>query len=109
MASARKDKKGRALYKGENEHAAGGYYYQYMHHGKRRTVYAPSLPELREKEDQIKKAMMDGLDSHLAKTKTLNDMFDEYMRLKTDIREQLVLIIPTCIIISSGTVLGNEK
>ena len=36
MASARKDKKGRALYKGENEHAAGGYYYQYMHHGKRR-------------------------------------------------------------------------
>ena len=87
MASARKDKKGRALYKGENEHAAGGYYYQYMHHGKRRTVYAPSLPELREKEDQIKKAMMDGLDSHLAKTKTLNDMFDEYMRLKTDIRE----------------------
>jgi len=87
MASARKDKKGRALYKGENEHAAGGYYYQYMHHGKRRTVYAPSLPELREKEDQIKKAMMDGLDSHLAKTKTLNNMFDEYMRLKTDIRE----------------------
>ena len=87
MASARKDKKGRALYKGENEHAAGGYYYQYMHHGKRRTVYAPSLPELRQKEDQIKKAMMDGLDSHLAKTKTLNDMFDEYMRLKTDIRE----------------------
>lgn len=30
MASARKDKKGRALYKGENEHAAGGYYYQYI-------------------------------------------------------------------------------
>lgn len=53
MASARKDKKGRALYKGENEHAAGGYYYQYMHHGKRRTIYAPSLPELREKEDKI--------------------------------------------------------
>lgn len=33
---------------------------------------APSLLELREKEDQIKKAMMDGLDSHLAKTKTFD-------------------------------------
>ncbi len=86
MASARKDKKGRALYKGECEHKAGGYYYQYMEHGKRRTVYAATLKELRNKEEQIKRSQMDGLDGYLAKTKSLNDMFDEYINLKTDLR-----------------------
>ena len=55
MAISRKDPKGRKLREGENWRNDGRYSYRYtdVRTGKRLTVYAQDLPELREKEKQI--------------------------------------------------------
>ena len=52
MAISRKDPKGRKLREGENWRNDGRYSYRYtdVRTGKRLTVYAQDLPELREKE-----------------------------------------------------------
>lgn len=57
MAISRKDPKGRKLREGENWRNDGRYSYRYtdVRTGKRLTVYAQDLPELREKEKQIAK------------------------------------------------------
>ena len=59
MAISRKDPKGRKLREGENWRNDGRYSYRYtdVRTGKRLTVYAQDLPELREKEKQIAKDM----------------------------------------------------
>lgn len=50
----RKDQKGRVLKAGENQRKDGRYQYRYTgHNGKRYTVYAPNLKELRKKEEEI--------------------------------------------------------
>ena len=59
---ARKDNKGRNLHTGESQRKIDGLYmYRYTdtRSGKRQTVYAGDLPELREKEKQIAKDMDD--------------------------------------------------
>ena len=80
MAS-RKDKKGRVLRKGESySDSKGMYLYAYSDpFGKRRYIYAKDLPALREKEEQLKKDQLDGIDSYAAGTADLNFMFDRYM------------------------------
>ena len=52
MANSRKDHKGRKLREGESWRKDGRYSYRYTdtRSGKRLTVYAKDLPELREKE-----------------------------------------------------------
>ena len=49
---ARKDSKGRNLHTGESQRKDGSYMYRYMdtRSGKRQTIYAGDLPELRVKE-----------------------------------------------------------
>ena len=56
MAKARKDNKGRALRKGEVQRSQDGrYVYTYTNPvGKRCYIYANTLMELREKEDELK-------------------------------------------------------
>ena len=49
----RKDSNGRVLQSGESQRKDGIYQYRYTHNGKRYTVYAPNLAELREKEKEI--------------------------------------------------------
>ena len=63
MAISRKDPKGRKLREGENWRNDGRYSYRYtdVRTGKRLTVYAQDLPELREKEKQIAKDMEDNI------------------------------------------------
>lgn len=60
---ARKDSKGRNLHTGESQRSDGIYMYRYMDTriGKRQTIYAGELPELRVKEKQIAK----DLDDHI--------------------------------------------
>ncbi len=55
MAISRKDPKGRKLREGENWRNDGRYSYRYtdVRTGKRLTVYAQDLPELREKETGV--------------------------------------------------------
>lgn len=56
MAERRKDPKGRVLKEGENYRTDGRYQYRYnWGDGKRHTVYAGTLSELREKEKIIQR------------------------------------------------------
>ena len=82
MAISRKDPKGRKLREGENWRNDGRYSYRYtdVRTGKRLTVYAQDLPELREKEKQIAKDMEDNiLTDGAIKKMTLNTLFERYM------------------------------
>ena len=82
MAISRKDPKGRKLREGESWRNDGRYSYRFtdIKTGKRRTIYAQDLPELREKEKKIAKDMDDNIltDSAIKKM-TLNTLFERYM------------------------------
>ena len=59
----RKDSKGRVLKVGESQRKDGTYMYRYTDtRGKRQSVYASDLKELREKEKVIHKNLDDGID-----------------------------------------------
>lgn len=83
MAS-RKDKKGRVFRKGEGySDAKEMYYYSYTDpFGKRRYIYSKDLLSLREKEEQLKRDQLDGIDTYVAGNADLNFMFDRYMATK---------------------------
>ena len=57
MANSRKDHKGRKLREGESWRKDGRYSYRYtdIRSGKRLTVYAKDLPELRERKSRLQK------------------------------------------------------
>lgn len=83
----RKDDKGRVLKTGETQRKDGTYQYSWLDGlKKRRYVYAPTLSELRQKEKEIQKNEMLGIDSVQSKV-TLNQLFALMMNLKKDIRE----------------------
>lgn len=88
MAKARKDLKGRALWKGECQRVSDKrYVYTYTDiGGKRRSVYANDLTELRKKEQQLMRDRFDGIDSAKAHNITLNKMFECYIATKYDLR-----------------------
>ena len=83
--AGRKDSKGRNLHTGENQRKDGSYMYRHTdkRSGKRQTVYAGDLPELREKEKQIARDLDDDIltDSAIKKM-TVNTLFDTYMDTK---------------------------
>ncbi len=88
MAQSRKDKKGRALRKGESYRPHDGrYVYTYTDsRGKRRFAYATDLAVLREKEDELKRDQLDGIDNYIAGHVTVNQAFDRYIKAKTSLR-----------------------
>lgn len=82
---ARKDSKGRNLHVGETQRKDGSYMYRYtdIRSGKRQTIYAGDLPELRAKEKQIAKDLEDSiLTDNAIKRMTVNFLFDTYMETK---------------------------
>ena len=88
MAKARKDNKGRALRKGESQRTDNTYVYTYTDpFKKRRFVYAKDLQTLRQKEADLIKNQLDGLDVYVAGSATLNFVFDRYMSTKYDLRK----------------------
>lgn len=84
MAEKRKDSKGRNLRTGESERKDGRYMYRWTQDGKEKSVYATTLGELREKEEEIKRDIQDGIDSNSAKSTTLNAAIEKYMQSRTD-------------------------
>lgn len=88
MAKARKDLRGRALRKGEMQRSSDKRYaYSYTDPlGRRKYLYANDLVTLREKEAQLMKNQMDGLDIYVAGKATVNFVFDRYMSLKNNLR-----------------------
>ena len=85
----RKDSRGRVLQKGESQRKQDGMYiYTYVDpFGKRRYVYSKDLFKLREKEQQLMRDQMDGLDYYVGGHATINMAFDRYMGTKYNLRE----------------------
>lgn len=82
----RKDNKGRVLQKGESQRKDGRYVYQYQDiSGKRKSVYANTLSDLRKQEKQINRDLEDNIDTTGAEI-TLNEQFDKYISLKKQMR-----------------------
>lgn len=86
--AARKDGKGRALRKGEHYRKSDGRYsYEYRDpYGKRKFIYSTNLMKLREREEQLIKDQLDGLDIYVAGRADLNYLFDRYISTKTELR-----------------------
>lgn len=88
MATSRKDFQGRVLRKGEIQRKSDKrYVYTFTDpFGKRKSIYATTLKALRMKEDELKKDQLDGLDVYVAGQATLNFVFDRYLSLKQNLR-----------------------
>lgn len=81
MAS-RKDNKGRVLRTGESQRKDGTYQFRYTDaFGKRQCVYAKTLDQLRQKEEDVLKNQIDGIDSSGQKM-TFDNLFALFLRLK---------------------------
>lgn len=89
MTKSRKDSKGRVLRKGETQRKCDGkYVYTYIDpEGRRRSIYSQDIMVLRAREEQLKKDQLDGLDTYVAGTATINFVFDRYLALKPELRE----------------------
>ena len=86
MSAKRKDKKGRVLRTGESQRKDLTYQYRYQDiTGKRRTVYAPTLEELRAKEEEINNAVNVGVDYNAGNV-TVLELLERYISLKQGVR-----------------------
>lgn len=86
--ATRKDSRGYSLKKGESQRKDGRYVFRYTTlRGEHRSVYAKELSELRKKEVKIRRAIEDGLDPDRAERITLNELFDEYISQKYDLKQ----------------------
>ncbi|MCD8397237.1 MAG: site-specific integrase [Lachnospiraceae bacterium] len=83
----RLDSKRRVLRKGETERADGYYMYRWTDRtGKRHSIMAASLEELREKEDELQKDKSDGIRTE-ASNVTVNDVYDLWRNMKRGLRD----------------------
>ena len=90
MANSRKDLRGRVLKTGELQRK-NDKLYQYSYTdplGRRRFIYANDLVTLREKEKQLAKDQLDGLDLYVSGRASVNDTFDRYMSAKYNLKDQ---------------------
>ena len=87
MAERRKDNKGRVLKENEIQRKDGSYQYRWRTSDhKRHSIYAPTLEELREKEQAVLKDKSDGIRTDTQKV-TVNDVFDLWVQLKKGLKE----------------------
>ena len=86
MSEKRKDNKGRILRTGESQRKDLTYQYRYTDvTGKRRTVYAGDLQELRKKEQAIQKDIDDGI-NYCEGNVTVIELLERYVSLKQGVR-----------------------
>ena len=86
MSEKRKDHKGRLLRTGESQRKDLTYQYRYTDvTGKRRTVYASDLQELRKKEKAIQKEIDDGI-NYCEGNVTVIELLERYIALKQGVR-----------------------
>lgn len=81
----RKDSNGRVLQSGESQRKDGIYQYRYTYGGKRETVYAPNLNELRQKEKEIQ-ALLDAGINYAAGTIDTIELVAKYINLRQGVR-----------------------
>ena len=87
MIVRRKDNMRRVLKEGESQRKDGTYDYRWRTpDGKRHSVYAKTLEELRDKEAAILRDKADGIRTDAQNT-TLNDIFDLWVTLKKGLKD----------------------
>lgn len=87
MAERRKDNKGRVLKENEIQRKDGTYQYRWRTSDhKRHSVYAPTLEELREKEQKILRDKSDGIRTDAQKV-VLNDVYELWVQLKKGLKD----------------------
>ena len=98
MSEKRKDKKGRILRTGEGQRPNKTYYYRYRRSGDSKWcyAYAPTLDELRKKEEEIQRDMLDGID-YAAGEITVAELVDRYINLKRGLRTNTMRAYQTAI------------
>ena len=100
--ATRKDSRGYSLKKGESQRKDGRYVFRYTTlRGEHRSVYAKELSELRKKEVKIRRAIEDGLDPDRAERITLNELFDEYISQKYDLKQSTMTNYKYCLLYTS--------
>ena len=83
----RKDNKNRVLKEGEYQRTNGTFEYKWRDkRGKRHSVYAKTLEELREKENDVLRDVLDGIRAEKSNM-TINDLFHLWVRLKRGLKE----------------------
>ena len=83
----RKDNRGRVLKEHENQRSNGTYEYKWRDiSGKRHSIYAKTLEDLREREREILKNELDGIDYN-AQRSTLNEYFDKWKLIKRGLKD----------------------
>ena len=89
MKATRRDAKGRVLRKGESYRKKQKLYvYSYTDvFGRRKSVYARELTELRKKEEVLSRDSMDEIDVYIAGQADLNFVFDRYINSKISLRK----------------------
>lgn len=87
MTERRKDNKNRVLKENESQRSDGSYDYRWRtSDGKRHSVYAKTLEELREKELAIQRDKSDGIRTN-ANQVTVNDIYDMWVDLKKGLKD----------------------
>ena len=87
MSEKRRDSRGRILRVGESQRQNGTYSYRYTNtRGIRQSVYAPTLEELRKKEQAIQRDSADGID-YCAGEITVLELMERYLKQKQGVRE----------------------
>lgn len=85
--TTRKDNNNRSLKKGESQRKNGTYCYRCKTKNHESIcIYAKTLPELRQKEQDIQRDIIEGNGLHKNKNITINDMFDKWEKLKRGIK-----------------------
>ncbi|MFC2734668.1 MAG: integrase DNA-binding domain-containing protein [Oribacterium sp.] len=83
----RKDKRRMVLRKGESQRKDGSYDYRWTSRdGKRHSIYAKTLEELREKEDKVANDQYEGLRVE-GDSATVNDLYDMWCNLKRGLKD----------------------
>ena len=88
MSEKRKDKKGRIFRSGEGQRPNKTYFYRYHRNGDKKWsyVYAPTLEELRHKEEVIQRDLLDEID-YAGGEMTVIELVTRYMNLKRSLKE----------------------
>lgn len=87
QVNKRKDKNRIVLRKGESKRKDGNYDYRWTtRDGKRHSVYAKTLEELRAKEEEILRDKCDGIKTE-ARYVTINDVFEVWKQLKRGLKD----------------------
>ena len=85
--ASRKDSRGRVLRTGEGQRGDGSYQFRWSENGSRRTVYAPTLEGLRQKEDDIARQRLLGR-LPAEDSITVGQLAERHLQLCSGLRER---------------------